>query len=153
MVYLSIEKILFIFQSQTARENFIWIFPHWNRSKVSNKYFLVYLIFLNFLLFRASIDGSHALVIRGRYGQRDIESILRKFISKMIWFSSIIFELFFLLIEEYVICKACHSPDTSLGKSDRLTVIKCTSCHSQYSVSSIKTGFQAQVGKRARENK
>ena len=48
-------------------------------------------------------------------------------------------------------CKTCTSPDTLLAKVERLTMLKCNDCESHYSVSSIKTGFQAQVGKRSKE--
>ncbi len=52
-------------------------------------------------------------------------------------------------VEEYVICKTCRSPDTLLQKEERLSVLLCGNCRSRYFVSGIKTGFQAQVGKRA----
>ncbi|CAF3132999.1 unnamed protein product [Rotaria sp. Silwood2] len=68
----------------------------------------------------ASIDKNHALIIKGRFQQTHIENVLRSF------------------IKEYVFCKSCRSPDTLLGKSDRLTVIKCNTCHSQYTVASIR---------------
>jgi hypothetical protein len=38
-----------------------------------------------------------------------------------------------------------------MKKEERLTVIKCDTCHSKYSVSNIRTGFQAQIGKRLKE--
>ncbi len=62
----------------------------------------------------------------------------------------IIFFIFvFYFLEEYVICKTCRSPDTLLQKEERLSVLLCNNCRSRYFVSGIKTGFQAQVGKRA----
>ncbi len=48
-----------------------------------------------------------------------------------------------------MICKTCRSPDTLLQKEERLSVLLCNNCRSRYFVSGIKTGFQAQVGKRA----
>jgi len=57
--------------------------------------------------------------------------------------------LVFVCVEEYVICKTCRSPDTELQKEERLSVLLCKNCRSRYFVSGIKTGFQAQVGKRA----
>ena len=36
-----------------------------------------------------------------------------------------------------------------LQKEERLSVLSCNNCRSRYFVTSIKTGFQAQVGKRA----
>ncbi|CAF1564349.1 unnamed protein product [Rotaria magnacalcarata] len=78
-----------------------------------------------------SIDANNALTIKGRFQQKQIENVLRSY------------------IKEYVICKTCRSPDTSLQKEERLSVLLCNNCRSRYFVSSIKTGFQAQVGKRA----
>jgi len=78
-----------------------------------------------------SIDANNALIIKGRFQQKQIESVLRSY------------------IKEYVICKTCRSPDTLLQKEERLSVLLCGNCRSRYFVSGIKTGFQAQVGKRA----
>jgi len=78
-----------------------------------------------------SIDANNALTIKGRFQQKQIESVLRSY------------------IKEYVICKTCRSPDTLLQKEERLSVLLCNNCRSRYFVSGIKTGFQAQVGKRA----
>lgn len=78
-----------------------------------------------------SIDANSALIIKGRFQQKQIENVLRSY------------------IKEYVICKTCRSPDTSLQKEERLSVLMCNNCRSRYFVSGIKTGFQAQVGKRA----
>jgi len=78
-----------------------------------------------------SIDANNALIIKGRFQQKQIESVLRSY------------------IKEYVICKTCRSPDTLLQKEERLSVLLCGNCRSRYFVTNIKTGFQAQVGKRA----
>lgn len=78
-----------------------------------------------------SIDINSALIIKGRFQQKQIESVLR------------------LYIKEYVICKTCRSADTTLQKEERLTVLFCNTCRSRYFVTGIKTGFQAQVGRRA----
>lgn len=78
-----------------------------------------------------SIDANNALTIKGRFQQKQIENVLRSY------------------IKEYVICKTCRSPDTLLQKEERLSVLLCNNCRSRYFVSGIKTGFQAQVGKRA----
>ncbi|KAI1463965.1 domain found in IF2B/IF5-domain-containing protein [Daldinia caldariorum] len=78
-----------------------------------------------------SVDGSRRLVIKGRFQQKQIENVLRKYII------------------EYVTCKTCRSPDTELSKGEnRLYFITCNSCGSRRSVTAIKTGFSAQVGKR-----
>ncbi|KAJ1564057.1 hypothetical protein HK405_015958, partial [Cladochytrium tenue] len=78
-----------------------------------------------------SIDGSQRLVIRGRFQQKQIENVLKRYIV------------------EYVTCRTCKSGDTSLSKENRLYILQCQSCGSTKSVSAIKTGFVAQTGKRS----
>lgn len=81
-----------------------------------------------------SVDGSRRLVIKGRFQQKQIENVLRRYIV------------------EYVTCKTCRSPDTDLNKGEnRLYFVTCNSCGSRRSVTAIKTGFSAQVGKRKRQ--
>jgi translation initiation factor 2 subunit 2 len=100
-----------------------------------------------------SVDGSRRLVIKGRFQQKQIENVLRRYISK----SSIIYcnrnvKFTNSNIVEYVTCKTCRSPDTELNKGEnRLYFITCNSCGSRRSVTAIKTGFSAQVGKRRRQ--
>ncbi|TPX16565.1 uncharacterized protein E0L32_003859 [Thyridium curvatum] len=78
-----------------------------------------------------SVDGSRRLVIKGRFQQKQIENVLRKYII------------------EYVTCRTCRSPDTDLVRGEnRLYFVTCNSCGSRRSVQAIKTGFSAQVGKR-----
>lgn len=78
-----------------------------------------------------STDGSRRLVIKGRFQQKQIENVLRKYII------------------EYVTCKTCKAADTELSKGEnRLYFITCNSCGSRRSVTAIKTGFSAQIGKR-----
>ncbi|GAA5988334.1 hypothetical protein JCM10908_002169 [Rhodotorula pacifica] len=72
-----------------------------------------------------SVDGSAQLVIKGRFQQKQIENVLRRYII------------------EYVTCKTCKSPDTTLTKDNRLFFMTCSSCGSTRSVAGIKTGFQA----------
>ncbi|TFY75446.1 hypothetical protein EWM64_g8565 [Hericium alpestre] len=79
-----------------------------------------------------SVDGSGRLVIRGRFQQKQIENVLRRYIV------------------EYVTCKTCKSPDTLLTKENRIFFMACESCGSRRSVNAIKSGFQAQVGKRSK---
>ncbi|KAI0074269.1 eukaryotic translation initiation factor 2 beta [Panus rudis PR-1116 ss-1] len=79
-----------------------------------------------------SVDGSGRLVIRGRFQQKQIEHVLRRYIV------------------EYVTCTTCKSPDTILTKENRIFFMSCESCGSRRSVNPIKTGFQAQVGKRSK---
>ncbi|KAJ8113968.1 hypothetical protein ONZ43_g5017 [Nemania bipapillata] len=47
-----------------------------------------------------SVDGSKRLVIKGRFQQKQLESMLRKYII------------------EYVTCRTCKSPDTTLEKGE-----------------------------------
>lgn len=50
---------------------------------------------------------------------------------------------------EYVTCKTCKSPNTELSKGEnRLYFVQCNSCGSRRTVTAIKTGFSAQIGKR-----
>ncbi|KAJ6786262.1 hypothetical protein PWT90_00802 [Aphanocladium album] len=78
-----------------------------------------------------SVDGSRRLVIKGRWTPAQLETVLRKYII------------------EYVTCKTCKSPDTELSKGEnRLYFVTCNNCGSRRSVTAIKTGFSAQVGKR-----
>ncbi|XP_029974394.1 eukaryotic translation initiation factor 2 subunit 2 [Salarias fasciatus] len=78
-----------------------------------------------------SIDGNNQLVIKGRFQQKQIENVLRRY------------------IKEYVTCHTCRSPETILQKDTRLYFLQCETCHSRCSVASIKTGFQAVTSKRA----
>ncbi|KAI5117904.1 hypothetical protein M0805_003599 [Coniferiporia weirii] len=79
-----------------------------------------------------SVDGAGRLVIRGRFQQKQIENVLRRYIV------------------EYVTCKTCKSPDTVLTKENRIFFVSCESCGSRRSVNTIKSGFQAQVGRRSK---
>ncbi|GMM28469.1 translation initiation factor eIF2 subunit beta [Martiniozyma asiatica (nom. inval.)] len=77
-----------------------------------------------------SIDGEKRLIIKGRYQPKHIEGVLRKY------------------IQEYVICKTCKSMNTELKResANRLHFIVCKACGSTKSVSSIRTGYTANVG-------
>ncbi|KAJ3065090.1 hypothetical protein HDU98_011520 [Podochytrium sp. JEL0797] len=78
-----------------------------------------------------SIDGAQRLVMKGRFQQKHIENVLKRYIV------------------EYVTCKTCRSGDTILTKENRLFFLQCQSCGSTKSVSAIKTGFMAQTTKRS----
>lgn len=79
-----------------------------------------------------SIDGEKRLVLRGKFQPKQMESVLRRYII------------------EYVTCQTCKSMNTVLKResANRLHFLSCNSCGSTRSVSSIKTGFQAQIGRR-----
>merc|ERR1712008_475918 len=78
-----------------------------------------------------ALDGSSQLVMKGKFQQKHIENVLRRY------------------IKEYVPCHTCRSPDTILNKETRLFFLQCMTCHSRCSVLTIKTGFQAVTGKRS----
>lgn len=90
---------------------------------------------LNFLLSELGTSGSldiqKQLTIKGRFQQKQIENVLRRY------------------IKEYVTCHTCRSPETNMVKEERLFFLKCENCGATCSVASIKSGFQAQVGRRA----
>lgn len=71
-----------------------------------------------------SVDGNNQLIIKGRFQQKQIENVLRRY------------------IKEYVTCHTCRSPDTILQKDTRLFFLQCETCGSRCSVASIKSGFQ-----------
>merc|ERR1712179_74263 len=78
-----------------------------------------------------AVDGNNQLIMKGRFQQKHIENVLRRY------------------IKEYVTCHTCRSPETILNKETRLFFLQCMTCHSRCSVLTIKTGFQAVTGKRS----
>jgi translation initiation factor 2 subunit 2 len=78
-----------------------------------------------------SLDGTNQLISKGRFQQKQIETVLRRY------------------IKEYVSCHTCKSPENSLQKDTRLYFLQCETCGSRCSMASIKSGFQAVTGKRA----
>jgi len=79
-----------------------------------------------------TVDGTNQLIIKGKFQQKHIENVLKRF------------------IKEYVTCHTCRSPETILHKETRLFFLQCETCGSRCSVASIKSGFQAVTTKRAR---
>ena len=100
-----------------------------------------------------SVDGSRRLVIKGRFQQKQIEGVLRRYIGMSILEALTVVQLADIPSSvEYVTCKTCRSPDTELSKGEnRLSFITCNSCGSRRSVTAIKTGYSAQIGKRKRQ--
>jgi len=78
------------------------------------------------------LDGTKTLVLKGRYQQKQMESVLRRY------------------IREYVTCHTCKSPDTILSRENRLFFMTCETCGARQSVATVKAGFSAVVGKRSR---
>merc|ERR1712165_679912 len=54
-----------------------------------------------------ALDGSNQLVMKGKFQQKHIENVLRRY------------------IKEYVTCHTCRSPDTILNKETRLFFLQC----------------------------
>uniref|UniRef100_A0AC35U9M0 EIF2B_5 domain-containing protein n=1 Tax=Rhabditophanes sp. KR3021 TaxID=114890 RepID=A0AC35U9M0_9BILA len=97
--------------------------------KRTNKHVLQFL--LTEMGTTGSLDGNQCLIVKGRFQQKHFESVLRKY------------------IKEYVTCHTCRSSETDLTKDTRLYFLECTICGAKSSVSAIKSGFTAMVGKRA----
>jgi len=79
-----------------------------------------------------TLDGSDVLVLKGRFQQKQMESVLRRY------------------IREYVTCTTCRSPDTILSRANRMFFLTCETCAARYSVSTISAGYSAVVGRRSR---
>ena len=79
-----------------------------------------------------SLDGQQRLIVKGRFLPKAFEGVLRRYVN------------------EYVLCNSCKSPDTLLDKDSttRLYVLRCQQCGASRSVTAMKQGFVAQVGKR-----
>eukprot|EP00657_Telonema_sp_P-1_P012732 TRINITY_DN9486_c0_g1_i1.p1 TRINITY_DN9486_c0_g1~~TRINITY_DN9486_c0_g1_i1.p1 ORF type:complete len:194 (+),score=55.61 TRINITY_DN9486_c0_g1_i1:33-614(+) len=79
-----------------------------------------------------SLDAASRVTFKGRFQPKHIESIVRQY------------------LKEYVLCKLCKSPATVLTKDSntRLYFMKCDTCNASRSVQPIKSGYQAQIGKR-----
>ena len=82
-----------------------------------------------------SLDGQQRLIVKGRFLPKAFEGVLRRYVN------------------EYVLCYACKAPDTLLDKDERtrLYVLRCQQCGANRSVTTIKQGFQAQIGRRKRK--
>ncbi|SOV14717.1 eukaryotic translation initiation factor 2 beta subunit, putative [Plasmodium sp. gorilla clade G2] len=74
-----------------------------------------------------SIAGEGQLVLKGKYGPKHIEALLRKYIT------------------EYVTCQMCKSPNTTMEKDSRTRLFHqhCNACGAKRSVTTIKSGFHA----------
>ncbi|SBS82756.1 eukaryotic translation initiation factor 2 subunit beta, putative [Plasmodium ovale] len=74
-----------------------------------------------------SIAGEGQLVLKGKYGPKHIEALLRKYIT------------------EYVTCQMCKSPNTAMEKDSRTRLFHqhCNACGAMRSVTTIKSGFHA----------
>jgi len=82
-----------------------------------------------------SLDAASRVTFKGRFQPKHIESIVRQY------------------LKEYVLCKLCKSPETKLTKDSntRLFFMSCNVCGANRSVAPIKSGYQAQIGKRKKK--
>jgi len=84
---------------------------------------------LNFVIVElgttANLDANGRVVIRGRFMPKQLESLVRKYLT------------------EYVVCKTCGSRDTVLKKENRLHFLECQSsvCGSTRSVPALNKGY------------
>lgn len=119
-------QVLRVGTKKTSFANFLEICKSLHRQAKHMQAFL-----LTELGTSGSVDANNQLIIKGRFQQKQIESVLRRY------------------IKEYVACQTCRSPDTILQKETRLFFLQCETCGSRRSVTNIKSGFQAVTGKRA----
>ena len=88
---------------------------------------------LNELATTGNVDGADPprLVIKGRFQPKQLESVLKRYITN------------------YVLCSHCKSHNTTLLKENRLQFLQCLDCHAKKSVSNVSVvGYRAQIGKR-----
>jgi len=75
----------------------------------------------------ANLDASLRLVMKGKFIQKQIESLLRRYVL------------------QYVSCHMCKSFNTVLSRdvTSRLSFVECRECSSSMSVAPIKAGYVA----------
>ncbi len=85
----------------------------------------------------ASNDANGRMIIKGRFVQSQIESLLKKYII------------------EYVTCRMCRSPDTTLTRDavTRLHFLHCNICASSRSVAPINASYKAVTRAERRKKK
>jgi len=74
-----------------------------------------------------SLDGDQALVIKGRFQPKQVENVIKHYIS------------------EFVKCNTCGASDTVLKKENRLHFLYCNVCLSRRTVQAIKQGYVHQI--------
>ena len=80
------------------------------------------------------VDGAGILVLKGRHGRREVESVLKKY------------------IKEYVRCPTCggHSTRFERDRATRLDFMVCNECSARSTVTAVEDGFTALTEKRSR---
>ena len=73
----------------------------------------------------AVLGGDKQMILKGRFGQKQMESLLKKYIN------------------DYVRCVNCRSMKTFLDKdaASRLYIMKCKACGAHRSVNTIRAGY------------
>ena len=74
-----------------------------------------------------SLDGEQALTIKGRFQPKQVENVIKHYIS------------------EFVKCNTCGGLDTVLKKENRLHFLYCNLCLSRRTVQAIKQGYVHQI--------
>lgn len=77
--------------------------------------------FITELSTECNVDSLNRIIIKGKFTQRQVESIFKKYVT------------------EYVICDSCNKSDTNLIKDQitRLCFLKCNVCESTRSIQSL----------------
>ena len=105
-----------------GKKKTLWINFQETCGKLERSYYHVKQYFIEELRTECSIDGRNRLLIQGKFLPKHIESILRKYIV------------------EYVMCKDCRCPQTTLIREKKLDFVKCQNCTSIRSVKIICSG-------------
>lgn len=80
------------------------------------------------------LDGAGTLVLKGKHGRGDVESVLKRY------------------IKDYVRCRTCrgHSTRFERDRSTRLDFLVCNDCSARSSVTAVEGGFTALTEKRSK---
>ena len=119
---MSLPQVARVGTTKTCWINFV---DHCNKMNREYKHVLSFV--LSELGTDGSFDGKNQLIIKGRYTDKKLASILKKYISI------------------YVACNMCNSPNTVLERDHITTLyfVQCNSCGCRRSVAAIKSGYHA----------
>lgn len=107
---------------KTALTNYHEICSHLNRTAEHVKNYI-----MSELGTEGSVDASNRLLIKGKFTQKQLESVFKKYVLT------------------YVQCQMCKSLETTLARDpcSRLFFVTCIACKSSKSVTNINSGFRA----------
>lgn len=119
---MSVPQVARVGSRKTCWINFV---DHCQRMNRDHKHVLSFV--LSELGTEGSLDGKNQLIIKGKYINKKLESLLKKYIGI------------------YVACSMCHSPNTILERDPvtKLYFMHCQNCDSKRSVAAIKSGYHA----------